>query len=137
MTWKEKRKLAYLINDFDDIDLPYVYKEMNDKDLISLIVHFFKTESDLIYPAKSYFVAIIYAKNIERIFGDNFYNVLNDKDLLPDDLYFKTYSEAKYIYDSVLKEINNIWDYKSINATLKYFYQEFLIGTDNQTYVGM
>ena len=137
MTWKEKRKLAYLINDFDDIDLPYVYKEMNDEELISLIIHFFKTESDLIYPAKSYFVAIIYAKNIEKIFGDSFYNVLDDKDLLPDDLYFKIYSEAKNIYDSVLKEINNIWNYKSINATLKYFYQEFLIGTDNQTYVGM
>ena len=137
MTWKERRKLSYLINDFDDIDLPHRYIKMNDEELISLIIHFFETESDLIYPAKSFFVAIIYAKNIEKIFGQNFYDVLNDKDLLPDDLYFKTYSEAQYIYDSVLNKIEDIWNYKSINTTLKYFYQEFLIGTDNQTYVGM
>ena len=137
MDWKKIREISYLFNEFDDIDLPFVYIDMDKNVLIDTIVNFFKTESDLIYPAKSYFVAIIYAKAIEKYFHKNFYLTLDDNRLLPDDFYFKTYTESKEIYDSVLDKIDNVWQYPSINATLKYFYQEFLIGTNNQTYVGM
>ena len=136
-TWKDRRRLAYLIYDFDDINLPYIYIEESKEDLINRIILFFQTESELIYPAKSFFVAIVYSKCIEKFFNINFYTVLNDKELLPDDRFFKTYSEASEIYDKVLKKITDIWEYKSINATLKYFYQEFLIGINNQTYVGV
>ena len=136
-TWKDRRRLAYLIYDFDDINLPYTYIEESKEDLINRIILFFQTESELIYPAKSFFVAIVYSKCIEKFFNINFYTVLNDKELLPDDHFFKTYSEASEIYDKVLEKITDIWEYKSINATLKYFYQEFLIGINNQTYVGV
>lgn len=137
MTWKKKRAISYLFSDFDDKDLPYVFMDIDNTNLISIIIDFFKNESELIYPAKSYFVAIIYAKAIEKYFDEDFYTVLNDKELLPDDLYFKPYTEARNIYDAVIDDIGDIWQYSSINTTLKYFYQEFLIGINNQTYVGM
>ena len=67
MDYKERRKLSYLINTFDDIDLDYIYIKQSKEDLVKLIIKFFNTESLLIYPAKSYFVAIVYAKCIEKL----------------------------------------------------------------------
>ena len=127
MDYKERRKLSYLINVFDDIGLDYIYIKQSKEDLIKLIIKFFNTESLLIYPAKSYFVAIVYAKCIEKYFHINFYDVLNDKELLPDDKYFKTYNESKDIYDKVLESIGDIYKYDSIDKTVKYFKQEYLI----------
>ena len=127
MDYKERRKLSYLINVFDDIGLDYIYIKQSKEDLIKLIIKFFNTKSLLIYPAKSYFVAIVYAKCIEKYFHINFYDSLNDKELLPDDKYFKTYNESKDIYDKVLESIDNIYKYDSIDKTVKYFKQEYLI----------
>ena len=127
MDYKERRKLSYLINAFDDIGLDYIYIKQSKEDLIKLIIKFFNTESLLIYPAKSYFVAIVYAKCIEKYFHINFYDALNDEELLPDDKYFKTYDESKDIYDKVLESIDNIYKYDSIDKTVKYFKQEYLI----------
>lgn len=127
MDYKERRKLSYLINAFDDIDLDYIYIKQSKEDLIKLIIKFFNTESLLIYPAKSYFVAIVYAKCIEKYFHINFYDALNDEELLPDDKYFKTYDESKDIYDKVLESIGDIYQYDSIDKTVKYFKQEYLI----------
>lgn len=127
MDYKERRKLSYLINTFDDIDLDYIYIKQSKEDLVKLIIKFFNTESLLIYPAKSYFVAIVYAKCIEKYFHINFYDALNDEELLPDDKYFKTYNESKDIYDKVLESIGDIYQYDSIDKTVKYFKQEYLI----------
>ena len=127
MDYKERRKLSYLINAFDDIGLDYIYIKQSKEDLIKLIIKFFNTESLLIYPAKSYFVAIVYAKCIEKYFHINFYDALNDEELLPDDKYFKTYDESKDIYDKVLESIDDIYQYDSIDKTVKYFKQEYLI----------
>ena len=127
MDYKERRKLSYLINVFDDIGLDYIYIKQSKEDLVKLIIKFFNTESLLIYPAKSYFVAIVYAKCIEKYFHINFYDALNDEELLPDDKYFKTYNESKDIYDKVLESIGDIYQYDSIDKTVKYFKQEYLI----------
>ena len=127
MDYKERRKLSYLINVFDDIGLDYIYIKQSKEDLIKLIIKFFNTKSLLIYPAKSYFVAIVYAKCIEKYFHINFYDALNDEELLPDDKYFKTYNESKDIYDKVLESIGDIYKYDSIDKTVKYFKQEYLI----------
>ena len=127
MDYKERRKLSYLINAFDDINLDYIYIKQSDEDLIKLIIKFFNTESLLVYPAKSYFVAIVYAKCIEKYFHINFYDALSDKELLVDDKYFKPYLESKNIYDKVLESIGDIYQYDSIDKTVKYFKQEYLI----------
>lgn len=100
---------------------------INEKNLEKQIISFFEKGSKLIFPAKSYFVAIVYAKCLEEYFGVNFYEALDDKDLLLGDKYFIPYSKSKNIYDFVLKEVGDIWNYKSVEITVKYFKQEFLV----------
>lgn len=135
MIWKDIRKLAYLIHEFNDIDLPYRCIECTDDELVEMIIHFFKTESLLIYPAKSYFVAIVYAHCLEKYFNENFYTSLDDEELLIDDICFIPYSKHKNVYDRVLSEIGRIDSYSSIQKTIEYFKQEMLwediYGADN------
>lgn len=132
MLWRERRRLAYLMFDFDDIDLDYKEEYIDDEHLVETIVNFFETESQLIYPAKSYFVAIVYAKMLERYFDIPFYEALNTEDLLIDDGYFRRYKDNPYIYDEVLKMVpEEFLELPSTEKTRKYFLQEFLIGTDN------
>ena len=134
MNWKNRRKLSYIINDFDDVNLPYTVRTYDsDEALIKEIVYFFINGSELIYPAKSYFVALVYAKLLEKYFGVDFYTVLEDKELLPDDIFFVTYNNSREIYDSVLKIIGNPLDYEAAEKTKKYFYQEFMVdGANNK-----
>lgn len=121
---KAKRKLSYLLNIWDDVNLPYTFNNDNVEDQV---VDFFLTESELIYPAKSYFVAIVYAKCLEKYFGGSFFEYLNDPELLPDDTYFKIYSQDKSTYDNIINRIGDIWQYPSICKTVNYFKKEFLI----------
>jgi len=128
---KNLRKQSYLMNIWDDIDLPYTENYIN---IVDQIINFFKTESYLIYPAKAYFVAIVYAKCMEKYFNENFYEMLNDPDLLPDNKYFITYEKDKNTYDSVLVLLKkDILDYPSTQKTENYFKKEFLVGTNYQT----
>lgn len=132
-TLLEKRQLSYLLHEWDDINLPYT---VNYKNIPNQVIKFFKTESKLVYPAKTVFVAIIYAKCLEEFFKVPFYEALDDDDLLPDDKYFKDYKYSKYKkeYDKILLKIGNIWQYDSILKTIDYFKKEFLInGTNNKT----
>lgn len=127
MTWKERRKLSYLMHEFDDVGLPHSYVKLSDEELIEMVVNFFKTESLLVYPAKSYFVAIVYAHCLEKYFGENFYKVLNDKELLFDDKYFIPYEDDKFVYDRIIMQLGEIDQYKSIEKTLNYFKEEMLL----------
>lgn len=121
---KAKRKLSYLLNIWDDVNLPYIFNNDNVEDQV---VDFFLTESELVYPAKSYFVAIVYAKCLEKYFGGSFFEYLNDPELLPDDTFFKVYSQDKSTYDNIINRIGDIWKYPSICKTVNYFKKEFLI----------
>jgi hypothetical protein len=127
MNWRERRKLAYLICDFDDARLPYKTIECSEEDLVAMIVAFFNDGSKLIYPIKAYFVAIVYAHFLSKYFDEDFHSALNEPDLLPDMPNFTVYDEGKRVYDEVLKQIGDIEQYESIQKTLKYFKQEFLI----------
>jgi pyruvate/2-oxoacid:ferredoxin oxidoreductase beta subunit len=82
-----------------------------------------------VFPAKSLFVAIVYAKCMEKYFGVDFYTALDDGDLLTDDKYFTIYSKNKQLYDEILNKINksDILSYKSTQKTQEYFRKEFLI----------
>ena len=123
MDWRSARKLSYLMNDWDDINLPQKEDYTN---VPQQAIEFFKNGSELTQPAKSYFVAIVYAKCLEKYFNEDFYTALNYNDLLPDDKWFKPYSEAKDIYDKIIENIGDIWYYKSIDKTVDYFKKEFL-----------
>ena len=131
MTWKTKRKLSYLMHEFDDFDLPYEIVEESNKELVSRILRFFYEGSELIYPAKSYFVAIVYAKMLEQYFNISFYEALNQDDLLVDDRFYCPYRFRKEIYDEVLQELpKDFLTLESTKKTIAYFKEEFLIGTN-------
>ena len=134
MDWKYRRKLSYLINDFNDTGLDYTVKKYSsDEELVNEIVDFFISGSKLIYPAKSYFVAIVYAKLLECYFNENFYDCLDDEGLLPDDSFFVPYNRNRNVYNAVLSKIGDPLEYKAAEKTKEYFYQEFLLyGTDNK-----
>lgn len=123
----DQRKMSYLINDFDDTNLDYIHIAGSEKEIANTVIKFFKTESQLIYPAKSYFVAIVYAACIQKLFGKDIKESLCWKDLLFDDRYFKPYSVSPKIYDMVLEKIGSPLIYKSSEKTINYFIEEFLI----------
>ena len=70
-----------------------------------MVVLFFETKSKLIYPAKSYFVAIVYARLLEQYFSIPFLKALNLNDLLPDDEWYIPYLKDKNVYDIILDKI--------------------------------
>ncbi len=87
-----------------------------------------KRDDCAIYPAKSYMVGIIYATLLEKEFGEDFYEVLDDPELFcGQDLYFKPYSQDKETYDAIierLKGIDNWIDGGWAPYTVNYFYLE-------------
>ena len=105
--WKYKQQLYHLTNFLDDHieEKPYI---IQSDDLVKDIIEYFSIQSNiLIYPAKSYAVAIIYAKLLEKYFNEDFYEVLNDPDLLyGNDQFFIKYSDASNIYDEVISSID-------------------------------
>ena len=131
MTWRQRRKLAYLMHDkFNDSNLPYTVLEMTDAQIKDMVIDFFRNGSELIYPAKSYFVALIYARLLHEHFGIPFLEALDTDDLLPDDPAFVPYREKTDLYTSILRELpDKFWLLPSAAATVNYFKEEFLIGT--------
>ena len=131
MNWRERRKLSYLMYEFKDINLPYEFIAMSKNELIDMVVLFFETKSKLIYPAKSYFVAIVYARLLEQYFSIPFLKALNLNDLLPDDEWYIPYLKDKNVYDIILDKIpKDFLSLPSTKETTEYFKEEFLIGVD-------
>ena len=128
--WKARSKAYHLMATEHTDDLNKVNIVWCPDTIVSDAVdHFHEKVDQWIYPAKSYFVAICYANWIALDFGENFLDVLNDKDLLPHDPYFKIYSEDMEIYNDIL------WyaDWKNneqgmVGDVRKYYEEEMLIG---------
>ena len=132
--WKHKQQLYHLtqpIND-DISDKEYIIRH-DKSQLVEDIVLYFKEDSDiLIYPSKSYAVAIIYAKLLERYFNKNFYEVLDDPKLLYDnDMYFVPYSKDKETYDDAISQIDLSFTnpIDQVSITIEFFKNEFFINT--------
>lgn len=98
-------------------------------ELIENAIKYFKDQSfPLIYPAKSYAVAIIYATLIEQHYGFALRDVLDDEDLfLGNDDFFVPYSKDPITYEAILERLSEMPDW--INSgwapkTAHYFYLE-------------
>ena len=94
--------------------------------------YFYEPWNQLIYPAKAFAVALVYAKLIEKYFGTNMYDALKDTDLLLGDRYFYDYQTQPQIYDTAINVLNRreLWDFESSNvgqvqSTVEYFKREF------------
>lgn len=100
------------------------------KDLVeNILMHFSILPDKFYYPSKAYVVAIVYARLISENFNEEFYDVLNDEELLNNnDKYYVPYNKDKEVYDSVLSKIGLYFDMDKAtqSAIKKYFNKEFM-----------
>ena len=136
---REKRELAYLFKVFDDTGLQRtILNSAKDDEIADQVIEFFIEGSVLVYPTKSYFVALVYAACMLKYFPKYFDNIIDPLrcyDLLDNDDFFRPYSEkTRSIYDKVLQYLEQhrieILDYVSTKKTHNYFREEFLITED-------
>lgn len=104
--WKIKQQLYHRLRKNHPDDLKWVTIEESDDIVNDAIRYFNEKDVGWIYPAKSYMVAICYATWIAEDYGENFYDVLSDPELLPLDSYFVPYKEDSDTYNSILKNVN-------------------------------
>jgi hypothetical protein len=111
---------------------------LNTKDVIvsddivdNAIRYFTSTDQGWIYPAKSYAVAILYAMWIQEEFGEDFYEVLDDPELLyNNDPYFVPYSHDQATYDSIIYDLPQDMTGGMIPDIRRYFEEEFLLNAE-------
>jgi hypothetical protein len=134
MDWRKRRTISYIKNstNFGDTHLDFFEVQMDNDQLFNIIIKFFETKSELLYPAKSYYVAIIYAWLLNKYFGEDIRIALNYADLLNyDDMYFVRYDDNKDLYDRLIEKVienleKGVYD-SSIEETRSYFNKEFII----------
>jgi hypothetical protein len=145
---KIRQAIYHKISKIDDllVDVeekePVVYLENEtEEETVGTVVRYFNEEvKELIYPAKPFVVALVYACLLEKHFGEPFYESLSDPDLLHgNDKHFKPYLDSKKIYDEVVCELSEQLEWviseperlpTQIRSTIQYFRKEFLIDMD-------
>jgi hypothetical protein len=109
--WKIKQEIYHRLNRDHDDDLNDKDIEMSSDIVGNAIRYFNETDIGWIYPAKSYMVAICYARWLSEDYGDRALTYLDDPDLLyGNDPYFRQYSREPHTYIHILNEING-WDF--------------------------
>ena len=130
LNWKIRQKVYHKLNQYHDDDLSLYTVEITDNIIRDAIKYFTTTELGWVYPAKSYVVGICYAKWLNHYFAEDFYEALNDPNLLFDnDPYFVPYEKDKDTYDTILNIVGFDFDETLgiIPDIKKYFIEEFLI----------
>lgn len=113
---------------YSDENSTIEYKDLNDQELVKQVLDFFFIESQCIYPAKYIFCNVIYSYYLQKYFGLDFYQQLDDKETLVNSPYYCLYSDRKYVYDQVIKTVySQLEQLLSCRKTRLYFKQEFLI----------
>lgn len=128
--WKILQEMYHCINTEHGDDLSDKTVEYSDNIVADCLRYFTEKNVGWIYPAKSYMVAICYAKWLSEIYGDDFYSYLDDADLLyNNDPYFVPYSRDQESYDEIIKIIGKDFDQQSgmVPDVREYFEKEFFL----------
>jgi hypothetical protein len=126
--WKVKQEIFHRLNNKYEDDLNDKDIELNTDIVENAVKYFTTTELGWVYPAKSYVVGICYAKWISELYSENFYELLNDRDLLyGNDPYFIPYNQNKKDYDAIIKIVGLNFDENTgiIPDIKEYFIKEF------------
>ena len=110
--WKINQEIYHRLNKHHDDDLNQVdIQTVEGDDIVTHAVKYFTEDNGWVYPSKSYVVAICYAKWLSKDFAEQFYNVLNDSELLyNNDPTFIPYEQSKEIYDSIIEKVGLDFD---------------------------
>jgi hypothetical protein len=81
------------------------------------------------FPGAARAVAYAAADLIAQEFGENFFEVLNDPNLMHgNDPYFKTYEEDKEVYNEIVQRISHInWDSERMTITKRLLMEEYML----------
>lgn len=84
-----------------------------EEELVMNALKYFEAATfPIIYPAKSYAVALIYAYTLRDIYGLDIYETLRDPDLfLGQDEYYATYDQDPATYDAIISKLQDIPDW--------------------------
>jgi hypothetical protein len=126
--WKIKQEIFHRLNVNHDDDLSLHNVEINDDVVGCAIKYFLENSQGWVYPSKSYVVAICYARWISEEYNEDFYQLLNDEELLyKNDPYFKTYAEDPDTYDKIITAVGLKFNEDSgiIPDVKKYYRMEF------------
>ena len=127
--WKARQMAFHATSgDFRD-DLNEVDIVISEDIVGDAVMHFEEKVDEWIYPSKSYVVAICYAKWLEQDFDEDFYEVLDDPDLLfGNDPYFVPYSDDEGTYKAILEEIHFDEHAGMVPDIYEYYKEEMLYG---------
>ena len=128
--WKIRQQYYNMLNkefrdDLNEVDIRLVVDVIPDA-----IRHFREEVDEWIYPSKSYVVAICYAYWISEDFDEDFYETLNDPELLMYDPYFVPYEEDKYTYDAIIEEVMPFEFDGMVPDIYEYYKEEILESVD-------
>ena len=135
----KKRQALYLniIQKPNDTNKEIIIKNSDPDELTQEVLNYFlKDTGQLIYPSKSYAVAIIYAYLLCKYFNIDIYESLKDKDLFQStDKFFSPYNdENSYVYDNVIEALQQkkLLDFESsivyqVKSSVGFFLKEFFI----------
>ena len=128
--WKARQSAYHLTASLFKDDLTDV--EINwQPDLVVefALQHFKEYVDEWIYPSKSYVVAICYAHWLSRDFKEDFFDALNDPELLfNNDPHFVPYWQDKDTYDAILAELDFNEKLGMVPDIYEYYKEEMLFG---------
>ncbi len=126
--WKIRQNIFHRLNHKHDDDLSLHSVEVTENIVDNAVKYFTTTELGWVYPAKSYVVAICYARWLNEYFAEDFYDALNDPDLLfGNDPFYVPYEQDKYTYNKILETIGFDFDETAgiVPDVKSYFMKEF------------
>lgn len=123
--WKVNQLLYHRLTE-EHSDDTRNFTTISDPDVVGEALRYFRAPiAASVYPGKSYAIAVIYARLLRDHFDEDFYEVLDDPDLLfGNDPYFVPYSENKTDYDKILEGLGD--RPHSFNRALGGFYGALL-----------
>lgn len=120
--------------EFDD-EIGVLDYQINDQQIVHhCLQQWYENDASLVFPSKSYNVAVIYARLLEHYFKCPAKEYLLDPLLLHGkDQFYQPYLEYPELYDQLLElmtyEAIMASENPSVKKTIGYFNQEFLVGS--------
>jgi len=131
---KIRQELFHHLNPHpSDVNIDVPVKQMDDDQLAKHAIDYFSNAThEILYPAKSYSVAVIYSHLLELYFGVPFDTSIRDDNLLfGNDLHFKSYQLNPDVYDTIINTARLgtglQYNLPQVKATTDYFLQEFFL----------